>query len=234
MNRISVIIPTYQHASTLPRVLDSLASQLRQPDEIIVVDDGSTDGTREVLSAYLDRIKYILQENKGAPTARNVGFRESIGELVIFWDADVIGEPDMLKNLEEALELHEDASWAYSSFYWGKKLFLSTIFDQAKLRTNNYIHTSALIRRDAFPGFDESLKRFQDWDLWLTISKSGKEGFFVNKPLYKILIDEDRLGLSSWIPKIFYKIPWGKIGWAPKVIKDYNLAREVIVKKHSL
>ena len=71
MNRISVIIPTYQHAATLPRVLGSVFAQTLQPTEVIVVDDGSTDSTVAVLAPYTDRITYVHQQNQGAPMARN-------------------------------------------------------------------------------------------------------------------------------------------------------------------
>ncbi|NQV90253.1 glycosyltransferase family 2 protein [Candidatus Uhrbacteria bacterium] len=234
MSRISVIIPTYQHAETLPSVLDSILNQSRKPDEIIVINDGSTDNTEAVLAPYQEHITYFSQKNQGAPTARNLGFTHSRGEYVIFWDADVIGEPTMLERLETALENHPEASWAYSSFCWGKKLFLSTYFDQEKLRKENFIHTSALIRRDVSPRFDESLRRFQDWDLWLTLSQSGKQGIFVDEPLYRVLVASGRPSLSKWIPKFLYHIPWKHIGWTPRVIQEHQRAREIIVKKHHL
>ena len=113
MNRISVIIPTYQHAATLPRVLGSVFAQTLQPTEVIVVDDGSTDSTVAVLAPYTDRITYVHQQNQGAPMARNRGFKLSTGAFVIFWDADVVAEHTMLERLEEVLREHPQAAWAY-------------------------------------------------------------------------------------------------------------------------
>ncbi|PJE76482.1 hypothetical protein COV05_03890 [Candidatus Uhrbacteria bacterium CG10_big_fil_rev_8_21_14_0_10_48_16] len=234
MNRISVIIPTYQHAKTLPRVLDSVKAQSRLPNEIIVVDDGSTDRTKEVLKPYMPDITYLYQANQGAPMARNAGFAESTGDLVIFWDADVVGESCMLESLERALNGHPDASWAYASFFWGKTLFQGKTFDPKALRINNYIHTSSLIRRGDFPGFDPALKRFQDWDLWLTMSEQGKKGIFVDERLYRILVETGRPALSTWMPKMMYNIPWNRLGWMPKRMKDYQASRAVIVTKHHL
>ncbi len=231
---LSVIIPTYQHASSLPRCLDSIFAQTRKPEEVIVVDDGSTDDTAAALDPYLDRIVYIRQENMGAPVARNRGFDESTGDLVIFWDADVVGRPDMLERLESALTAHSEASWAYSSFRWGRKLFRGKTFDADDLRAQNFVHTTALIRRDAFPGFDPSLKRFQDWDLWLTMSGQGTHGVFVDEVLFEVLIEKHRQGYSQWLPSIAYKLPWNTLGWAPKVIRSHDEAMRIVRKKHQL
>lgn len=234
MNRISVIIPTFQHATTLPRALDSVFAQTRQPDEVIVVDDGSTDQTIDVLAPYRDRITYVHQHNQGAPVARNRGFQLSTGELVIFWDADVLAEPTMLEKLKAALEENKDASWAYSSFWWGHRLFQGRPFSAEALRSQNYIHTSALIRRNDFPGFDESLKRFQDWDLWLTMSGQGKVGVFIDRPLYHVLVESDRPSYSRWLPKFLYRLPWKWLRWSPPSIRGYEAAHDVIVRKHRL
>lgn len=234
MNRISVIIPTYQHASTLPRALDSLFVQSRLPDEVLVVDDGSTDSTTDALRPYAHRITYVHQEHQGAPVARNRGFRLSTGAFVIFWDADVVAESTMLEKLESALETHAHASWAYSSFWWGRRLFQGRSFNVEALRSQNYIHTSALIRRESFSGFDESLARFQDWDLWLTMSEQGKVGVYVDEALYQVLVHSDRPSYSRWLPKFFYRLPWKRLHWSPPLIRGYEAAHAVIVRKHHL
>ncbi|MCR4313747.1 MAG: glycosyltransferase [Candidatus Uhrbacteria bacterium] len=234
MNRISVIIPTYQHAATLSRALDSVFAQTRRPDEVIVVDDGSTDATADVLVPYRDRITYIYEKNQGAPVARNKGFQLSTGTLVIFWDADVVAEDRMLEKLEKALSDYPMVAWAYSSFWWGRRLFQGRPFNADALRSQNYIHTSSLIRRKAFAGFDESLKRFQDWDLWLTMSEQGKMGVFVDEPLYHVLVESDRPSYSRWLPKFFYRLPWEWLHWSPPSIRGYEEAHDVIVRKHCL
>jgi glycosyltransferase involved in cell wall biosynthesis len=234
VNKISVIIPTFQHASTLPACIDSVLGQSRKPDEIIVVDDGSTDSTSGAISKYTKDVTYIKQENQGAPVARNNGFERSSGDLVIFWDADIIGAPDMLQELEDALANNPEASWVYSRFKWGSRSFGNQAFSAEDLKTHNYIHTTSLIRRRDFPQFDPSLKRFQDWDLWLTMSEQGKLGVFVDKELFKILIEKNRDAYSTWLPSILYKIPWHKFWWTPRSIKKHNEAKEIITKKHNL
>ncbi|NQV89222.1 MAG: glycosyltransferase family 2 protein [Parcubacteria group bacterium] len=231
---ISVIIPTYQHAKTLVRCVDSILSQTLKPDEIIVVDDGSTDDTEKVLTPYLDRIQYIKQDNQGAPVARNRGFDESTGEYVIFWDADVVGHTHKLETLQKALTEHSETSWAYPSFRWGRKVFKGKPFDTGALREANYIHTTSLIRREDFPGFDPSLKRFQDWDLWLTMSEQGARGVWVDEVLFDVLIEKNRDSYSQWLPSVTYKIPWPIFGWTPKAILNHKAARDVIANKHQL
>jgi len=184
---ISVIIPTYQHGDSIVACLESILRQSRQADEIIVVDDGSTDETKQILSSYLDRIEYLHQENAGAPAARMRGFKSSKGSLLLFCDADIHMHKDLLKELETALRDDPGASWAYCGFRWGWKRFRSRPYDKEALKRNNYIHTTSLIRRESFPGFDHTLKRFQDWDLWLTMSEQGHRGTFVDKELFRVI-----------------------------------------------
>lgn len=231
---ISVIIPSYQHASTLPNCLDSVFGQTISDVEIIVVNDGSTDNTKEVLQAYADRLTIINQENRGAAAARNAGFDASKGEFVIFCDADVIMRPDMLQKMLEALVKHQDKAYAYSAFRFGWKKFTSYPFSAERLRQMNFITTTSLIRRADFPRFDEQLHRFQDWDLWLTILQQGKEGIFIAEELFRVIDDHGRMGISQWRPSMMYRIPWSLFGWEPKSIQKYRAAREIIRAKHGL
>lgn len=234
MPLISVVVPAYQHATALPLCLEAIFAQTYPKIEIIVVDDGSTDNTQEVLQAYRERIKIVLQKNQGANPARNRGLQEASGEFVIFCDADVIMKSQMLEEMHKALLAHPEASYAYASFWFGWKHFAGQEFDAEKLRQMNFIHTSSLIRRADFPGFDEGIKRLQDWDVWLTMLGQGKRGVFVPETLCTVSIHgASRIG-SSWLPKILYKLPWKKLGWAPKRIKKYQAAKDVIVKKHKL
>jgi glycosyltransferase involved in cell wall biosynthesis len=234
MNKISVIIPTYQHAHTIERCVDSVLNQSRKADEIIIVDDGSTDGSAEILKKFDSSIKVVGQSNQGAPKARNNGFKLSSGSMVLFCDADVIMQEGMLKSLELALESDSDAGYSYSGFLWGWKKFRSYPFSKERLKKMNFVHTSALIRRDAFPGFDEVLKRFQDWDLWLTILEGGKRGVFVNEILYQVLKDDEKSRISKWLPSPLVRFPWKLFGWSPKVVQSYNNAKEIIINKHGL
>lgn len=231
---ISVIIPTYQHAGTIGACIDSVLAQTYSNVEIIVVNDGSTDNTVEALEPYQDRITLVNQENQGSNPARNRGFREAHGDFLIFCDADVHMQTQMLEKLHAFLQNDLNVSYAYSSFRFGWKKFKSFPFDPDRLRRMNYIHTSSLIRRSDFPGFDNDIKRLQDWDVWLTMLESGKKGVYVPEELFQCVEEKGRVGISSWTPSFMYKIPWKVIGWAPKKIKKYQAARDILFKKHGI
>lgn len=234
-HRLSVIIPSYQHAATLPRCLDSVLGQARKPDEVIVVDDGSTDGTQEVLAPFKARgVAVVTQENRGSNPARNAGFAASTGDLVMFCDADVVMRPDMLATLEAALDAYPEASFAYGGFRFGWKAFSSFPYSTERLRRMNYIHTTSLIRRGHFPGFDEAVKRLQDWDLWLMMAAQGHGGAFVPGELFRIIDEHGRVGISRWLPSVAYRLPWQRLGWMPESVRKFEEAKAVIVKKHKL
>lgn len=231
---ISIIIPTYQHAKALPACLDSVLAQTYQLLEIIVVDDGSTDRTQEVLRPYVDRVKIIKQENQGSNPARNRGWQEAQGEFLLFCDADVIMQKEMVEKLAHALNDHPEASFAYCPFRFGWKTFHGVAFNEDRLKRSNYIHTSALVRALDFPGFDPEIRRLQDWDVWLTMAGQGMKGILVDEVLFSVQISgESRIG-SSWLPSILYRLPWEKIGWIPRRIRKYEEAKETIMKKHGL
>lgn len=102
-DRISVVIPAYNAAGTVKATLDSLFAQTVTPSEIIVVDDGSRDATREVLEAYRDRVTLLFQTNSGPSATRNRGVREAHGDWVAFCDADDVWHPEKLQVLTRVL-----------------------------------------------------------------------------------------------------------------------------------
>lgn len=231
---ISLIIPTYQHARTLPACLDSVLAQDYPNIEVIVVDDGSTDGTQRVLASYDGRIRTVTQSNQGANSARNRGFDASTGSYVIFVDADVIMRRYMLTKLAAALNENPDASIAYCGFRFGWKHFRGVPWNPQRLRKMNFIHTTSLVRREDFPGFDPHIRRFQDWDVWLTMLENGKRGVLVRETLFTCVIDgASRIG-SAWLPSFVYRLPWDKLPWVPMRVAKYEAAREVIREKHQL
>lgn len=236
MGTISVIIPSYQHGSTIARCLDSVLAQTKRPEEIIVVNDGSTDNTSEVLKSYSDKIILVdKKNNEGNPNpTRNFGFEKSHGDLVIFCDADVIMRSDMLEKLYNILLAHPEASYAYSGFRFGWKAFSSFPFDVGRIKKLNFVHTSAMIRREHFPGFDPTIRRFQDWDLWLTMMKEGHIGIFIDEELFYIIDARGRKNISKWRPSFFFRLPWRKLGWRPPSVREYEKAKEIIMKKHDL
>jgi len=108
MNKISAIIPTYNRESFIVSALESVLQQTRQVDEIIVVDDGSTDNTEVLLRKYQDRIKYIKQNNAGPAAARNTGLLSSSGEYIAFLDSDDTWVSDKIELQLDLFRHHPD------------------------------------------------------------------------------------------------------------------------------
>lgn len=94
---ISCIIPVFNGERYLGEALDSILAQTYRPIEIIVIDDGSTDGTGELVARYGDRIRYFRQNNEGAPTARNAGLSAARGAFIAFLDSDDLWHPEKLE-----------------------------------------------------------------------------------------------------------------------------------------
>lgn len=232
---ISVIVPAYNAARTIGRCLESIFSQSLQNFEVIVVNDGSTDATLERLEflqkRWPARLKVVIQKNRGAPAARNYGVRIAKGEYLIFCDADVVMRRDMLEKMLQVLYLHPEASYVYSSFKFGWKKFVLWDFDAQRLREMPYIHTTSLIRTEHFPGFDETVKRLQDWDLWLTMLEKKHTGVWIPEVLFKVVNTQGTM--SAWLPSFAYKIPkW--LGIHPRSVARYNEAVALIKAKHGL
>ena len=134
-------------------------------------------------------------------------------------------KPGMLSKMSKALDEHPNISYVYSSFKFGWKKFKLWEFDAARLRQMPYIHTTSLIRREHFPGFDPNLKRLQDWDLWLTMLEQGHVGQWISEVLFEVKAGGT---MSSWLPSFLAKIGLGKKA------KQYQAAVKIIKNKHHL
>ncbi len=113
---VSTVIPTYNRAHLVRRAVDSALGQSRPGDEVIVVDDGSTDDTAAVLAPYADRIKYVRTPNGGGGAARNVGVRHATRDLVAFLDSDDEWMPGKLELARRWLEARPDVLFLFSEF----------------------------------------------------------------------------------------------------------------------
>ncbi|MEI6491529.1 MAG: glycosyltransferase family 2 protein, partial [Verrucomicrobiota bacterium] len=109
---ISVIIPSFNAAKWLPAAVASVRAQIRPADEIVIVDDGSTDGTRELCQTFGERVRYVARENGGLAAARNTGVAATSGEWLLFLDADDVLVPDALASLSRSAE-RSDAGVVY-------------------------------------------------------------------------------------------------------------------------
>ncbi len=101
---ISCVIPTYNREELVVRALESVFAQTRQPDEIVIVDDGSTDRTEEALREYADRVRYVRQENAGGGAARNTGVENATGDWIAFLDSDDLWIDDHVERIAAAIQ----------------------------------------------------------------------------------------------------------------------------------
>lgn len=232
---ISVIIPVYNHARALKASLRFLGAQTYNNLQTIIVNDGSTDNIGDLVSEFkINRdVTCVIQPNLGASAARNRGFTLAAGEYVIFWDADTVAPKNFLRALFQALQDSPVASYAYCSYRLGLKSMRAREFSGPALRQRNYIDTTSLIRRSAVADlgapFDASLKRFQDWDLWLTLLSKNRIGVFVPAVKFKKIFLGRRLGISRWLPRAAYLWPWPGQSTA-----SYFKAKQIVELKHGL
>lgn len=230
--KLSVIIPAWNSEDTIAPCLDSVFAQTMTDVEVIVVDDGSTDRTIERCAPFRDRITLISEVHRGSNGARNRGWRDARGEYLLFLDSDLILRPDAFTLLLLALVAQRGASYAYCSFRHGFKLFRLWPFDPARLRRMPCIPTFSVVRAADFSGFDESIGRLQDWDVWLTMLERGKIGVWVPEVL--MTMKRRKQGISQWVPRWVYWIPWEKLPWQPTRVRKYFEAVDIIKKKHHL
>jgi GT2 family glycosyltransferase len=189
--RCSVIIPTYNRAELLPHTIESVLAQTYSDVEIIVVDDGSTDGTRAALLPYSSRITYIYQDNRGRSAARNVGIEHAQGQYLAFLDSDDLFLPIKLKCQVAYLQKHPEVDLVYGDGYvMDEAGVLSSLgrfltrtdgadrlaFLRRLLRSNLFPPNTALVRRSALDSarpFDEAMGALEDWDLWIRLALRG-------------------------------------------------------------
>lgn len=224
--KISIIIPIYNQAAAIGRCLKSIFTQTFIDFEVIIVNDGSADNLEPAIAPWRDKIKLYHQANLGAPAARNFGFKQSVGQYLLFCDADIVMKPEMLEKMYQVLDNNKEAAYTYSSFKFGWKTFKLWPFNENKLKKLPFIHTTSLIRRECFSGFDEKIKRFQDWDLWLTLAENGMGGIWLDEILFQITAQGT---ISRWRPRMFFKLPFHL-----REIARYRAAKKIIQEKHHL
>jgi len=193
---VTVVIPTFNRAAIVVRAIRSVLGQTCQDWELIVVDDGSTDGTEQAVKGLSDnRIKYIRHDrNRLAGAARNTGIRYAQGEYVAFLDSDDEWPPE---KLQKELEVFRNSDPAVGLVYTGKMILDETgrvleirmatksgwVFDA--LLDSNFIGSSSLVtvKKQALErvgGFDETLVSHQDWDLCLRVARVSRIAFVPN------------------------------------------------------
>ena len=187
--KVSVIIPTYNNAAYLRETIDSVLNQSFTDYEILVVDDGSTDQTAEVLKPFLNRIHYIKKTNGGPASARNLGVKESIGEYLAFLDADDRWAKEKLDQQVTLLNADPSVGLVYTSVEIidensqrlpQRDKTTPSVYSFLELFEHNVMATSSVMARrrcfDEFGLFDEDrdIISVEDYDMWLRISSKYK------------------------------------------------------------
>ncbi len=209
---ISVVICAYNAAPFIAETLESILKQTSQDYEIIVVNDGSTDDTEQVLAPYFDRILYVRQENAGPGAARNTAIRCALGRYIALLDSDDQWLPTYLETMLARMKARPEIDVLYPNAelfgapQWDGKLFQDVCPSSAPVTLEKFlsrecnVFISAVFKReilDITGMFDESLRGSEDFDLWLRMLQQGYRFDFLREPLARYRKREDSLSSGS-------------------------------------
>ncbi len=219
--KVSVIIPTYNRANLLPRAIESVLKQTFKDFELIIVDDGSTDNTKEIVNNYIkkdNRIKYIYQENSGGPAKpKNTGIKIAKGKYIAFLDSD---DEWFINKLKKQYHLYEDnknnnvgligcEAISINNETKEKKYIKSIKYIEARSpevlkKTIPKSFSSVMINKNVFKEIgliDEKIKICDDFELYIRISR--KYNFlFIQEPLFNYYVHENNVSASKNYIKI--------------------------------
>ncbi|MDP6532797.1 MAG: glycosyltransferase family A protein [Candidatus Marinimicrobia bacterium] len=233
MLSISVIISTYNRIDVLPRALDSVFSQSDPLTDVIVVDDGSDDGTADMVSAKYPEVKLIKQQNTGVSAARNRGIAESKGGWIAFLDSDDEWKPQKLERQIICIAENPDAVLVHTNEIWirnGKRVnpmnkhqkYGGRIFRKC-LPLCVISPSSVMVKKSLFDevgNFDENMEVCEDYDLWLRICASNQVHYIDEKLIVKYGGHSDQLSAKHWGMDRF------RIEALKKIIAQQNLSKE--------
>lgn len=209
--QVSVIIPAYNSADYIGAALKSVFSQTFTDYEVIVIDDGSTDTTANIVKTF-PGVKYLSQDHKGPAAARNLGLTKSSAPLIAFLDADDQWMDDKLEIQTRYMNSHPDVGLLYSDLStfeeevvitesydtYHRKVYQGKVFD--KLFLKNFIGTiTVMARKECFGRagyFNEEITRSTDWHQWLRIAYYYKVGY-INKPLARYRWNKGSISYDS-------------------------------------
>ena len=205
---ITAFLITFNCGNYLEACIRSIDGQFRRPDNFVVIDDGSTDGSPKIINSApisFPRME-IFSPHLGIQEQRTSALRlAKDSDAIIFLDADAVYFPNYLAHLESALEENPDAGFSYCRWNWlredGHRFAQNapSKFDLNRLKRSNYVSMCSLVRTSAFEGFsfDPNLLRFQDWNLWLYITLiKGLTGAFVPATLFEAQLRKNGLTMQ--------------------------------------
>ena len=231
--KVSVIIPTFNRKKTIGRAIQSVKNQSLSPFEILIIDDGSKDGTEEWVKEKFQNIKYIYQNNQGVSSARNIGIENAYGDWVAFLDSDDEWLPNKLYEQVKAIGLNPEMKFFHTNEIWIRngirvnqmkkhKKYGGYIFEKC-LDICRVSPSSVLIQKEVFNDigiFDESLRVCEDYDLWLRITSKYPVVFLDIPLIYKYGGHADQLS------KVNDGIESYRIQSLEKIIKSVSLSNE--------
>jgi len=199
---VSIIIPAYNRADFTVKTIQSVLAQTYGNIELIVVDNGSTDDTKDRLKVFGDKIKYLYKVNRGVCAARNLGLTHAKGEFIAFLDNDDLYLPNKVELSVNFLKQRSDYGFVHTDAYLvdaedqivglnghRKRKYQGWIRNRLLL-TNFVCNPTVMLRRECFEKigiFDEKLFIPADWDLWIRIAENYKIGY-IKQPLSKYRI----------------------------------------------
>ena len=188
--RVSVLVPTFNRVNYIEECLNSLLAQTMPALEIIVIDDGSEDGTAQLLQRYGDRIRYVRKENGGKPTAVNLGLSMAQGELIWIFDDDDVALPHAIESRVQTLASAPEAGFVFSPHYYGTdgadgKIARGPLHQFPAYNADSFLYelmkgcffhlATALVRKEAYlavGGFDVGLLSSEDYDMQLRLARA--------------------------------------------------------------
>ena len=211
MTTVSVIIPTYNRREILARALDSVLGQTHQPHEVWVVDDGSTDGTAQMLAADYPDVRVIMQENRGVSAARNAGISACSGQWIALLDSDDSWLPTKLERQLDAISANPDLRLCHTDEIWIRNgVRINPKHKHQKRGGWIFEHclplccispSSVLIHREVFEAiglFDEELVACEDYDYWLRFCSRQPVLYVDELLLIKTGGHDDQLSKKHW------------------------------------
>ena len=215
---VSVVVTCYNKRAYVAESLDSVIKQTYSPLELVIVDDGSTDGSRELLedfAAHHDNVTLMTQPNQGVSAARNAGIRAAKGIYVMSLDADDLLEPTYVERCVEVLDEHSDVKVVQTRARCfggreGEVVFPEYSYEH--LLWSNTIYCCAMYRREDFfqtKGYNVNMQHgLEDWDFWLSLLKPQDKVVCVDSALfhYRVLPDSRSIDAEQYEMNCYQQI----------------------------
>lgn len=239
---ISIVVPTLNDESTIGAMLESLANQTYQNFEVIIIDDGSTDGTLDIVRNWTDALRSVnvieRPDKQGIPSALNRSIEAARGEYIARHDADDYSDVDRLLRQFEYLETHPEVALVGTGAYHiesdgairSRRRVREEPPEELYREKTPFIHGSVMMRADAvrsIGGYDESLPSSEDRDLWVRM-QSDYELRNIDAPLYYLRLSEE----SAYASQLYTSKLYGQYVALRELTDRVDTEREAAVKRN--